>query len=365
MVIRASYARSFSAVTTTTGSTHQKGFTQTVGFGNASSGVSPTFLLKDGLPSYPVPPFISPSFQNGADMPWWQNGEVSRLPEQNSLNLSIQRQLSNSMVFDASYNGVIGSHLQAGLLNFNQVPFSALSKYGPQLLNSRADSAAAVAAGITLPFPTFMTLWGNNGTVKQALRPFPQYTNINTWDGNGDHSGHSSYHAMILKFDKRFAGGMTFTTSYVFSKMLTDADTYWITDNPRSADHYNRGLEKSIGSYDVTHNFKFAGTYELPFGKGKRWVKTGFARWIVGDWRMAFIGTYSSGRPVGLSTSNSVPLFAGRQVPWISSYDGWRGATKGSKFDPNVDSFWQPASFFGSQPSQHHRQLHAHESEGA
>ena len=31
-VIRANYARSFSAVTTTTGSTHQKGFTQTVSF---------------------------------------------------------------------------------------------------------------------------------------------------------------------------------------------------------------------------------------------------------------------------------------------------------------------------------------------
>src|SRR5436189_6088130 len=47
-VIRASFARSFSQVTTTTGSTHQKGFTQTTSFPNASNGVSPSFLLKDG-----------------------------------------------------------------------------------------------------------------------------------------------------------------------------------------------------------------------------------------------------------------------------------------------------------------------------
>ena len=77
-------------------------------------------------------------------------------------------------------------------------------------------------------------------TVAQALRPFPQYTNIDTWDGNGDHSGHSTYHAGVIKLDKRFAQGFTFTTSYVFSKILTDADSYWITDNPRAADHYNR-----------------------------------------------------------------------------------------------------------------------------
>jgi hypothetical protein len=351
MVVRVNYARSFSAVTTTTGSTHQKGFTQTVGFGNSSSGIAPTFLFKDGLPSYPVPPFISPTFQNGADMPWWQGKEVSRLPEQNSLSLSIQRQLSGSMVLEASYNGVIGSHLQAGLLNYNQVPFSALAKYGATLLNSRADSQAAIDAGIKLPFPNFMTLWGSRGTVAQSLRPFPQYTTINTWDGNGDHSGHSSYHAAIFKLDKRFAQGVTFTTSYVLSKLITDADSYWITDQGRAADHYNRSLEKSIGSYDATHNFKFAGVYNLPFGKGQKLMNGGIGAWILGDWRVAFIGTYNTGRPVGLSTSVSTPLQAGRSVPWITTYDGWRAPTKGDNFNPAVDSFWQPASFFGPQPS--------------
>lgn len=353
-VIRANYARSFSAVTTTTGSTHQKGFTQTLSFGNTSTGLSPTFLFKEGLPPYPVPPFIDPTFQNGADMPWWQGKEATRLPEQNNLNLSIQRQIGPTMVLDVSYNGVMGSHLQAGLLNFNQVPFAALNKYGAALLNSAVDSPAAIAAGIQQPWSGFAAFWRSkrvNPTVAQALRPFPQYTTINTWDGAGDHSGHSTYHAAIIKLDKRFSQGVTFTTSYVLSKLITDADTYWITDNPRAADHYNRRLEKSIGSYDVTHNFKFAGTYELPFGKGKKFVNHGWSTRVVGDWRMAFIGTYSGGRPVGLGTSVSVPLFAGRGVPWVSTYDGWRAPTKGDKFDPAVDSFFQPASYFGPQPA--------------
>jgi hypothetical protein len=353
-VVRANYARSFSAVTTTTGSTHQKGFTQTTDFPNTSTGITPSFLFKEGLPPYPVPPFISPTFQNGADMPWWQGHEATRLPEQNNINFSIQRQLGRSMVLDASYNGVIGSHLQAGLLNYNQVPFSALNKYGAALLNSAIDSPAAIAAGITPPWPEFAAFWRSkkvNPTVAQSLRPFPQYTTINTWDGAGDHSGHSSYHAGIIKFDKRFSEGLTLTTSYVFSKLLTDADTYWITDNPRAADHYNRRLEKSIGSYDVTHNFKIAGTYDLPFGKGKKYLQSGFASWVLGNWRLAVIGIYSVGRPVGLSTSVSTPLFAGRGVPWVTTYDNWSGSVKGDKFDPNVDSYFQPAAYFGAQPA--------------
>ncbi len=45
----------------------------------------------------------------------------------------------------------------------------------------------------------------------------------------GDHSGHSTYHALITKFNKRVAAGLTFQASYVLSKILTDADTAWGT----------------------------------------------------------------------------------------------------------------------------------------
>jgi hypothetical protein len=354
-VVRANFARSFSAVTTTTGSAHQKGFTQTVGFGSVASGTIPTFLFKDGLPNYPVPPFIDPTFQNGSDMHWWQGREATRLPEQLTWNLSIQRQLSSSMVLDLGYNAMIGTHLESGILNYNQVPFSALETYGNTLLNSAVDSPAAIAAGIRQPWAGFADFYRNvrktTPTVAQALRPWPQYTTINTWDGQGDHSGHSSYHAAIIKFDRRFSKGLTFTTSYVFSKLITDSDSYWITDNPRAADQYNRRLEKSIGSYDVTHNFKVSGVYDLPFGKGHRFASSGVSNAVIGGWRMSFIGTYSGGRPIGLSTSVGTPLFAGRGVPVVTTYDNWGGAWAGDHFDPNVDKFFQPASFFGAQPT--------------
>jgi len=46
-----------------------------------------------------------------------------------------------------------------------------------------------------------------------------------------------------------------------------------------------------------------------------------------------------------------MPLFSGGNRPIISTYDGWRAPLKGSKFDPAVDRFVQPASFFPAQPA--------------
>ncbi|MCL5744100.1 MAG: hypothetical protein M1541_09270, partial [Acidobacteria bacterium] len=82
-------------------------------------------------------------------------------------------------------------------------------------------------------------------SVAQALRPFPQFRDINTSSGAGDKSGHSSYHALVLKLDKRYSQGVTLQGSYVFSKLLSDADRYQ-PDNS-TLDNYNRRLEKSIG----------------------------------------------------------------------------------------------------------------------
>jgi hypothetical protein len=58
--------------------------------------------------------------------------------------------------------------------------------------------------------------------------------------------------------------------SYVFSKLLTDSDNYW--PGNQTADQFNRRLEKSIGQFDVTHNFKLGGVYDLPFGKEKQFL---------------------------------------------------------------------------------------------
>lgn len=348
-VLRLSYGLSYGNITTVTGSTHNLGFTLTDTQSDTTQGLQPRFLVRNGQPGWVAPPFVSPSFGNGRAMPWWQGSEATRPPAFQSFNLSIQRQLSPTMVTEVSYNGSLGSRLQTALLAYNALPYSTLQRYGATLLNSNINSAAAQAAGFREPFAGFAQLWGSGATVRQALRPYPQFQNIDTAGGGGDHSGHSTYHAMMLRAEKRFSSGVQFQSSYVFSKLLTDSDSYW----PGSAaiDHFNRGLEKSIGQYDQTHNFKFSGVYELPFGKGKAFNVTGPLNWIAGGWRLSGVATYGSGQPLGLGTSNGLPIFAGSNRPIISSYDGWAVQPANGSFDPWVDRTIQPASFFPTQPA--------------
>jgi hypothetical protein len=239
----------------------------------------------------------------------------------------------------------MGSHLQTGLLQYNQVNPIYLQKYGTAVLTSSITSAAAVAAGVSAPFPGFAALWGSRATVAQALKAFPQYANIDTASGGGDHSGHSTYHAGIVKLERRLSSGMTFQTSYVFSKILTDSDSYW--PGSFAADFWNRGLEKSIGQYDVTHNFKMSVVYDLPFGKGKPWLNHGVSALALGGWRLSGIAAYQSGQPIGVSTSYSLPINNGRTPAYVTSYDGWRAPTQNGSFDPSVDNFFVP---YGSGP---------------
>jgi hypothetical protein len=344
-VIRGGAGISYGAITSVSGSTHNMGFTLTQTFSNSNNGITPTFTLAQGLPPWTAPPFVNPSVSNGANVSWNQGHEGTRPPEDMSVNLSIQHQLSSSMVLEASYNGVMGAHLQTGLLQYNQVNPAYIQKYGINVLTSNITSPAAIAAGVTSPFPGFAALWGSRATVAQALKAFPQYGNIDTASGGGDHSGHSTYHAGILKLERRLSTGLTMQTSYVFSKILTDSDSYW----PASfaADLYNRGLEKSIGAYDVTHNFKMSVVYDLPFGKGKSRLSHGVGAFALGGWRLSGIAGYSSGQPIGVGTSYSLPINNGRTPAYVTSYDGWRAPTQGGSFDPSKDLFFVP---YGTGP---------------
>ncbi len=359
-VIRASYARSYGSLVSVSGSTHNSGYTLTQTDSNTSNGITPTFTMDQGFPPYTVPPFINPAVSNGTNVAWFQGNETTKLPAYDNVYFSLERQLGGSMVLEAAYNGVMGEHLQAQLLDYNQINPSYLTKFGTvaqstTVLNSLVGSATANAAGVTAPFASFNTLWKGSATVAQALRPFPQYNVIDTYAGQGDHSGHSTYNAFLLKLQKRLSHGLTLQTSYVFSKILTDADSAWgdqQTGQGYAADLFNRHLEKSIGAYDVTHDFKFAAVYDLPFGRGQQYLTHGPAAWVIGNWRVSSINLYSSGTPVALSTSYTLPIYAPgdsgstRLPPYVTSYTGWQPSYSGG-FDPGKDNFFVP---YGTGP---------------
>jgi hypothetical protein len=355
---RTAFGRSFSRVTAVQGSGHFAGFIGQYQFNNGSQGVQPTFLLDQGLPAYKLPPAIDPAFSNGNTVDFWQGQEMTRAPENLYWTFTMQRQLASNTTLEVGYNANIGTHVQTGILNLNQVPTATMqdmfNRFGATqalaLMRMDITSAQVAAAGYREPFPGFKQLWGGSATLAQALRPYPQYSTISTGVQNGDKSGHSSYHAFILKADRRFSKGLTFQWSYVFSKILTDSDTYFAT-GATTQDQYNRRLEKSIGNYDQSHVIKFSTLYDLPFGKGQKWLSSGPLSYVLGGWRIAGIQVYNSGLPIALQRNNPLPIFNYSSRPVVDSYEGWRAPLVGSSFDPAVDRFLKPASAFPAQPA--------------
>lgn len=353
-VLRSAFGRSFSKVTAVAGSGHFYGFIGQYDFASGDQGVTPAFRLDNGLPAYPLPPNLDPAFQNNLNVDYWQPQDAVRAPENLYWTFSIQRQLSSNTVLEAAYNASVGTHLQTGLVNINQVPTPILddlvSRFGAQqavaILNSPAGGPLAQQAGIGLPYPSFTnsSIQRTTRNVAQSLRPYPQYLSVRTGNQGGDKSGHSSYHALVLKASRRYASGLTFEWNYTFSKLLTDSDSY--DGSSTAQDQYNRRLEKSIGRFDQTHAVKLSTIFELPFGKGRRWMNQGgFVNQILGGWRIGAIQSYFSGFPIQLSRNNPLPIFNNGTRPTITSYDNWRAPLQGDEFDPAVDQFMVRSNF--------------------
>jgi hypothetical protein len=340
-VIRAYGGRSFAAVKTTGGSTHFEGLILNVNYNSndLSTNDFPT-LLDRGLPAWTKPPFISPSFSNDMNTYFWQRQDSGRPPDYSTWNLDVQREVARNTVFTAGYTGTKGSHLSSGILNINQVDPRYIRQYGVTLLRSGINTPAARAANIPIPYPGF------NSTVQRALQPFPQYQTVFTAGGQpssvGERTGSSTYHAMILKLDRRYSSGLTLLGSYVLSKFISDADTAVIS-SLGPVDHYNRRLEKGLSGDDQTHLVRVSFSYELPFGKGRHWALGRVTDTAFGGWSISGFTGYESGTPYGVGPGIS-PIGTSNR-PFVTSYTNWRANIGGSKFDPFRDSWWDRSAF--------------------
>jgi len=138
--------------------------------------------------------------------------------------------------------------------------------------------------GYTSPTPYPMNFWVPNPYVAQN-----DNTNDNSW-GN--------YNSLQAELHHRLRGGMTFTGTYTWSHALTDMP------NQSSASgnvlNYttirNFRLDKAPLSNDRRHAFRLYGTYDLPFGTGRRWaISNGILDRIIGGWQIGSIATVVSG----------------------------------------------------------------------
>ena len=121
------------------------------------------------------------------------------------------------------------------------------------------------------------------------------YVAENDWDSDGSWG---NYNGLQVELRQRLRYGATLTASYTWSHALTDMPTQ--TTNSGNVQNYttirNFSLDKAPISNDRRQAYRIYGTFELPFGKGKKVnIDNPILNRIVGGWMVGGIATVVSG----------------------------------------------------------------------
>jgi hypothetical protein len=71
-------------------------------------------------------------------------------------------------------------------------------------------------------------------------------------------------------------------------------------------DPYHPERSRSVSAYDIPHFLSISGVWDLPFGRGKRYLSQGVASQVLGNWQVNGIVQLRSGQPYNLSVVGDV-----------------------------------------------------------
>jgi hypothetical protein len=247
--------------------------------------------------SYPITPFLQPQYQ------FYSPKAVDRHRKDlayENWDFVLQQQLPSGFVAQAGYVGSEGHHL--------------FSKYQVNLV----DPATGV-------------------------RPLPQFSQF----GFKTNDGNSNFHALQASLQRRFTNGWLWQTQYMWSHSITDASV-GAGESVSFQNMQCRACDRSDSPNDVRHTITINSVYDLPFGRGRRYLTNGLIGKVVGGWDLSGIASASTGRPVNITikrkasqvldgnTSSQRPDL----VPGVSIYPAG-GSTVNDWFNP--DAFAVPA----------------------
>jgi hypothetical protein len=244
----------------------------------------------------PRDPIFFMNDTNGFD--FFHIPQNSNMPYVQRWNSNFQFALGRSYSLEVGYDGSKGTHLFTNRRPFN---FADPSVTAP-LVAQGADFNTISEANNPL------RIANSNGQVIRTglitgLRPFPQFFN-RRFDTAYDRSGNSTYHALLLSFQKRYSMGLTFQGAYTWSKSIDDSgssnlQTGQVADVFGLVSPQDTTRVKSLSTYDIPHKFNLAYSYELPFGRGKL-IGGGAGIWLdrlIGGWNTSGIMRWSAGYP--------------------------------------------------------------------
>jgi hypothetical protein len=287
---------------------------------DSTNNVQPVVLLSsDGNTNYQGAKgsSINALYRNAPTTPQAYNGQnvgfvqyTSPVPLLKSWNLTVQRQVASNMVAEIAYIGSHGSHL-AFITDLNQVPEKLLAPN---------DSGS---------------------------RPYPQFQSVTGYTTEGI----SSYHAFQSQITRRLTNGLLFNFNYTWSHMLDNQDSSgW--GSLQGATPYQKAYDPmanyGASNFDVRHMFKGHVSYDLPFGRGRKYVNTSKALdGAIGGWQLFgdFVSQTGSPFTPTMATNNSYSLSS--NASWYPNIVGNPTAVSGGQ---NINSWFNTAAFAAPSP---------------
>ncbi len=166
------------------------------------------------------------------------------------------------------------------------------------------------------------------------------------WQTTGEHVLNSSYNAFTFKTEKRFSDGLSFTSSFTWSKGLDygisslNERTEGITGGGNPLTPYAKDLWRNRGPGALSRDFAYnlSVLYELPAGPGKGRFESGPAGWVLGGWQLGTILSLQSG-----------PWATTRFTPDTQNTGGaYRGILAGEPNLPELErdsmAWWNPSA---------------------
>jgi hypothetical protein len=211
-------------------------------------------------------------------------------------SVRVERSLWSNSSITIGYVGSHGYHEIIGVDANAQAPVVCPASPCPASFPTTLDPTTGLPvygalAGTPVPAGTYF-----NPT---ATKPNTALANTWTWVSEG----RSTYNALQIDFNRRFNAGLSLRGVYTLAKAMDDGDSLNATAANNAvallSNPYNPMADWGPATYDVRHAGSIDVIYELPFGRGSRFLTQlgGLADGLVSGWMLNSVVTLQSGFP--------------------------------------------------------------------
>jgi hypothetical protein len=188
-----------------------------------------------------------------------------------------------------------------------------------------------------------------------GTRPVVRQGTLDFTQGDAkENRGNSNFHALQTSLYRRVGRGLNLGFEYMWSHAISDAGGSGESEQPQNSSNL-RG-ERGNTEFDVRHTMTANYVWELPFGRGHRYLNEGAAAVLFGGWQFSGIVAARTGRAVNVTISRSAGLLPDQNSISLQRPDLLSGVTiagnrAGDRGFINPAAFGLPARLvYGNAP---------------